>query len=278
MKTNNYRFIFFIPILLAGMVNVTHAQIKVGFKAGLNSNSFRPENKVRLFVSRAKVEDNIEKSQAAIFDAKTATNVNKSNIDQRYYRSDISVIGFNAGGYARYQILSFLNARAELLYFQQGGTIENYYSLYPSVQHKNVKLTQHMLQIPLVAELGIPGMEESPIQPKLLLGGYYGFTMSSRESYDKVSTSQYETVTEKSGSNVSSSFVYSQAGFLVGIGADMKMGDKDLSFEFRYNQNLNILNESGAALTHLNSTLKNYQGDLRSSTFSFNVGMTLFTF
>ncbi len=278
MKTNNYRFIFFIPILLAGMVNVTHAQIKVGFKAGLNSNSFRPENKVRLFVSRGKVEDNIEKSQAAIYDAKTATNVNKSNIDQRYYRSDISVLGFNAGGYAKYQVLSFLNARAELLYFQQGGTVENYYSLYPSVQHKNVKLTQHTLQIPLVAELGIPGMEESPIQPKLMLGGYYGFTMSSMESYDKVQSSQYEKVSDKSTSNVSSSFVYNQAGFLVGIGTDIKMGDNDLSIEFRYNQNLTIINESGAGLTHLQSTLNNYGGNLRTSTFSFNVGMTLFNF
>lgn len=286
MKTKNYRFIFFIPILLAGMLNVTHAQIKVGFKAGLNSNSFRPENKVRLFVSRSKVEENLHMSQSLSSTVITSTyptptsvtTESKSEVDQRYYISDISVLGFNAGGYAKYQVLSFLTARAELLYFQQGGTIENYYALYPSVQHKSVKLTQHTLQIPIVAELGVPGMEENNIQPKLMLGGYYGFTMSSWESFDKVSTSQYETVTEKSGANVSSSFVYNQAGFLVGIGADMKMGDKELSFEFRYNQNLNIINDNSAALTHLNSTLNNYQGDLRASTFSFNVGMTLFNF
>lgn len=285
MKTKNYRFIFFIPILLAGMLNVTHAQIKVGFKAGLNSNSFRPEDKVRLFVSRNKVEENIHQTQSSIYvgttttyPPSTTTTEIKSPIDQRYYISDISVLGFNAGGYARYQVLSFLTARAEVIYFQQGGTIENYYALYPSVQHKNVKLTQHTLQIPLVVELGVPGMEESNIQPKLMLGGFYGFTMASRESYDKVSASQYEKVTEKAGSDVSSSFVYNQGGFLVGLGADIKMGDKDVSLEFRYNQNLNILNESGAALTHLHSTLKNYEGDLRSSTFSFNVGMTIFTF
>ena len=278
MKTKNYRFIFFIPILLAGMVNVTHAQFKVGFKAGLNSNSFRPEDKVRLFASRGKVEDNIQKSQAAIYDATTATNVNKSNIDQRYYMSDISVIGFNAGGFATYNVLSFLNARAELLYFQQGGTVENYYALYPSVQHKNVKLRQHTLQIPIIAELGIPGMEENSIQPKLRIGGYYGFTVASRESFDKVSEDKYQVNTVKASADVSGSYAYSQAGFLVGLGADFKMAEKDISVEFRYNQNLTIINESGAALTHLNSTLKNYGGDLRTSTFSFNVGMKLFDF
>ena len=79
MKTKNYRFIFFIPILLAGMVNVTHAQFKVGFKAGLNSNSFRPEDKVRLFASRGKVEDNIQKSQAAIYDATQVMNAGDSS-------------------------------------------------------------------------------------------------------------------------------------------------------------------------------------------------------
>lgn len=278
MKTKNYRFIFFIPILLATMLNETHAQIKVGFIAGLNSNSFRPADKVRLFVSRNKVENNILNSQSAVYNATTGTYPSKSPIDQRYYISDISVLGFSAGGYAKYQVLSFLTARADLLYFQQGGTVENYYSLYPSVQHKNVKLTQHTFQIPIMAELGVPGMEESNIQPKLLVGGYWGFTMNSRETYDKVSKSKYEETAVKASSDVSGSYVYNQAGFLLGVGADFKAGDKDFSVEFRYNQNLTIINESGAALTHLASTLKNYQGNLRTSTFSLNVGMTLFNF
>jgi hypothetical protein len=274
----NYRFIYFIPILLASMLNETHAQFKVGFKAGLNSNSFRPADKARLFVSRNEVESNIMNSQSAVYNSTTGAYPSKSQVDQRYHISDISVLGFNAGGYAKYQVLSFLTARAELLYFQQGGTVENYYSLPPTVQHKNVKLTQHTLQIPLVAELGIPGMEENTIQPKLMLGGYYGFTIASRESFNVVSKSKFETVSNKSGANVSGSYVYNQAGFLVGLGADMKMGDKDLSIEFRYNQNLTIINESGAALTNLGPTLKNYQGDLRTSTFSINFGMTLFNF
>ena len=141
-----------------------------------------------------------------------------------------------------------------------------------------MKLTQHTLQIPLMAEIGIPGMEENAVQPKLFAGGYYGFTIASRESFDKVSTSRYEKNIARSSADVSGSYVYSQVGFLIGVGADLKMGSKDLSLEFRYNQNLTIINESGAALTHLNSTLKNYQGNLRTSTFSFNVGMTVFNF
>jgi hypothetical protein len=279
MKAKNYRFVFSsLIIVLAISLNTAQAQIKVGFKAGFNSNSFRPENKVRLFASRGKVEENIIMSQSAVYNAGTNAYPSKSPIDQRYYRSDISVLGFNAGGYAKYQVLSFLIARAELLYFQQGGTVENYYALYPTVQHKNVKLTQHTLQIPIMAEIGIPGWEENAIQPKLHLGGYYGLTMASRESFDKESKSKYEKVMVHSSTDVSGSYVYNQAGFLVGVGADFKMADKDLSFEFRYNQNLTIINESGAALTHLNSTLSNYQGNLRTSTFSFNVGMTIFDF
>lgn len=283
MKTKNYRFIFFIPILLATMLNETHAQIRVGFKAGLNSNSFRPENKVRLFTSRGKVENNIHMSQSQSYTGTTTTpptvTKTESPIKQRYYVSDISVLGFNVGGYAKYQVLSFITARAEILYFQQGGTVENYYALsFPAVEHENVKLTQHTLQIPLMAEIGIPGMEENAVQPKLFAGGYYGFTIASRESFDKVSTSRYEKNIARSSADVSGSYVYSQVGFLIGVGADLKMGSKDLSLEFRYNQNLTIINESGAALTHLNSTLKNYQGNLRTSTFSFNVGMTVFNF
>src|SRR4051812_101023 len=81
------------------------------------------------------------------------------------YRVYDVIPGFNGGGFVKYPVLNFLNARTELLYFQQGGNLYDYAVLPPELQHNESKLIFHNIQVPLLAELGMPALKDDPLQP-----------------------------------------------------------------------------------------------------------------
>src|SRR5687767_11044019 len=87
----------------------SHAQIAVGAKAGVNFNSFR---------------------------------------NSKEYRNHFDVIpGFNVGAFAKYPVLDFLTARAEVLYFQQGANIYDY-SVISDLRRKSAVVRFHNVSVP----------------------------------------------------------------------------------------------------------------------------------
>ena len=199
--------------------------------------------------------------------------------DFTFYNSERSSIKYNVGGYAEYNVTSFLDARAEILYFQEGGNLNDYYVYEPYVLRKDVKLTSHNLQIPIIAQLSLPSLKEKKISPKLMLGGYYSYAFQFRERYTKVIRipglpfSESETALD-----VSSQYNQSNFGYLIGIGANLKLFGKELNVDFRYTRPLNNLNADPGLLSDQILDVVDSNNKLYSGTFSINAGLNLFKF
>src|SRR5687767_7856727 len=103
------RVVLVLPIFF-GVVSMSSAQFAVGAKAGWNLNSFRG-------------------------------NELKGSYE--------AVPGFNAGAFVKYPVLSFLTARAEVLYMQQGGNIYDY-TVMSELNRRRARVAFHNVQIPLM--------------------------------------------------------------------------------------------------------------------------------
>jgi hypothetical protein len=189
------------------------------------------------------------------------------------------VPGFNAGVFAKYRVMSYLFARAEVLYMQQGANIRDY-AVSSELRHNNARVAFHTVQVPILAEFGLPSLDEENIQPKLLLGGFYGYTLNAQENYTAVAhVSGYPSLSYQGHSNVSSHYVSSQIGLIAGLAANMKLFSKPVSVEFRYHYNLNQVNHNGTQnLPEMKATHAKWGNNLYLSTLSINVGITLFYF
>lgn len=216
-------------------------QVTVGAKAGVNFNSFR---------------------ESATF--------------RNYF--DV-VPGFNGGIFARYPALSFLTARVELLYMQQGANLIDYRVMSDLYRTKS-KAKFHNLEIPLLAEFGLPSLREDALQPKVLLGGFYSHTLVARESYDNHAKISGRSGTTYDGyKNLESQFYRGQYGLIGGLAADVKMFNKPVSIEFRYQYNLNQANKSGTQEdVNLSRTHAQWGKKLLLHTLSINVSVTLANF
>ena len=234
----------YIPLLLALFLAGTfeaHSQIAVGPKAGINFNSFR-------------------KSES--------------------YRHHFDVVpGFNVGGFAKYPVLDFLTARAEILYFQQGANIYDYRYV-TEIYRKNAEVKFHNVAIPVMVELGLPSLKDEQLQPKLLLGGFYSYTFYARESYTNViKMSGINSVSNDGYSDVGDQYTRSQFGFVGGLAADVKLFGKPVSLEVRYQYNLPRVNKAGTQYdTNLKPTTNAWGDKLHLQTLSINVATTLYYF
>ncbi len=217
------------------------AQILVGVKGGINFNSFR------------KSED---------------------------YKDHFDVIpGLNLGAVAKYPVLPFLNARVELLYMQQGANIYDY-TILSDLSRRKAKIRFHNVAVPVIAELGLPSLREDILQPKLLLGAFYSYTIYARESFENVADLEGRPAVMFDGhTNVTSQFHRGQYGLLAGIAAEVKMFSKPVSIEFRYQYNVNRANKTGTQNDYnLLATTEVWGNELRLHTLSINVGVTMFNF
>lgn len=233
---------FYIPLAVAIFVTLSphlSAQIVIGPKIGVNFNSFR-------------------NSQA--FD--------------NYY--DV-ISGVNGGVFAKYRVFDFLNARAELLYNQQGANLYDY-RVMSDLYRRNAKVRFHNVAVPVLAEFGLPSLAEDILQPKLLLGGFFSYTLSARESYDNVARISGRPAVEYEGfSNVDSQFIPVQYGLMAGIGAEVKMFSHPVSLEFRYQYNISRVNKAGTQTAYnLQATHETWGSELFLHTLSINVGISLF--
>lgn len=233
-----------LPLVMAFMAIVVipaSAQIAVGPKAGVNFNSFR-----------------------------------KSKSFRNYFDP---IGGFNVGAFAKYPIMDFLNVRAELLYFQQGGNIYDY-RVISEMYRSGAKVKFHNFEVPVLAELGIPSLNEDPLQPKLLLGACYSYTVYARESFTNiVKISGREKIEYDGFIDAQNQYNKGQIGLIMGIGAEMKMFKVPVSLEFRYQSNLNRANKPGTQNSYnLQNTTEKWGNELKLHTLSINVAATLFYF
>jgi hypothetical protein len=188
------------------------------------------------------------------------------------------VPGFNVGAFGKYTVLSFLTARAELLYNQQGANLIDYIVLPGDLSHHSAKVTFHQLQIPVLAEFGLPSLADEPLQPKLSVGAFYAWNFYSRERWVNVAKLPgYKPVEYSGHENVTSQWKRSQYGLVGAIGADLKVKGFPVYLEFRYTHNLPAITKSGMTRRYnLKETFEEWDADnLRLGTVSFNVAVTL---
>lgn len=231
-----------IAALLAVIIySSASAQIAVGPKLGVNFNSFRKSDSFRNF-----------------FDPTG---------------------GFNLGGFAKYPVLDFLNARAEILYFQQGANLYDY-RVINELYRSNAKVKFHNIEIPVLAELGLPSLKEDPLQPKLLIGACYSYTVYTRETFTNiVKVSGHDKIEYDGFLNSQGQFKRGQVGLIGGLAAEMKMFNVPVSLEFRYQYNLNRVNKAGTQNSYnLQNTTDKWGKELKLHTLSINVAATLFNF
>ena len=230
-----------IVALMAIVVIPASAQIAVGPKAGVNFNSFR-----------------------------------KSKSFRNYFDP---IGGFNVGGFAKYPITDFLKARAELLYFQQGGNIYDY-RVISEMYRSGAKVKFHNFEVPIIAELGIPSLNEDPLQPKLLIGGFYSYTVYARESFTNIVKISGRDKIEYDGFiNAVDQYNRGQFGLVAGLAAEVKLFNQPVSLEFRYQYNVNRANKPGTQNSYnLQNTTDKWGNELKLHTLSINVGVTLFYF
>jgi hypothetical protein len=187
-----------------------------------------------------------------------------------------AVPGFNAGIFAKYPVTDFLKARAEILYFKQGANLYDYVVISPELKRSMARVAFHNIQIPIIAELGIPSLNEDKIQPKLIVGGFYSYTMQARETYNNVvSIHGYDDVSYSGYTDVSDKFTKSQFGLLAGLASDVTLFGIPVSFEFRYHYNLQKVNLDTQNDFDFIRTHEKWGNNLKLATLSFNIAVTL---
>jgi Outer membrane protein beta-barrel domain len=190
------------------------------------------------------------------------------------------VPGFNVGGFAKYRVLSFLTAKGEVTYFQQGANLIDYSVIPGDLYHNDATVKFHQIQVPVIAEFGLPSLSEEPLQPKISLGFFYSYNIYSRENYTNVAkVPGYERVEYNGYSNATGQFRRSQYGFVAGIGGDLTIMNMPVSLEFRYTHNIpQISKGDNTTRYNLKNTFEEWGEPLKIGTVSFNVAVTLQTF
>ena len=110
--------------------------------------------------------------------------------------------GFSAGGYARYQILDFLEVQGEIAYSLQGGARREFtrdFSGLPgpgsvgvidgpvsAVQYINRNIVLNNIAVPISARLTLPELNGGAIVPKFIVGGSYSYNFAAFELHDQM--------------------------------------------------------------------------------------------
>ncbi|HZY83062.1 MAG TPA: porin family protein [Cyclobacteriaceae bacterium] len=188
------------------------------------------------------------------------------------------VPGFNVGAFGKYTVLPFLTARAEVLYNQQGANLTDYVVMPYELSHHSAKVVFHQVQIPVMAEFGLPSLADEALQPKISLGAFYAWNFYSRERWVNVAQVYYYPPVEYKGhENVTDQWKRSQYGLIGALGADIKVMSYPVHLEFRYTHNLPSITKPGMTTRYnLKDTFEEWDDNhLRLGTVSFNVAVTL---
>ncbi len=207
---------------------------------------------------------------------KAGINFNSFRGNNRY---DV-VLGYNAGVFAKYPLLDFLTLRGELLYMQQGAKLEDYTIFVPELRRTNSRLEFNNLQVPILLEFGLPQLTEEDIKPKIIIGGFYSYSLSTREVHTSITRiSNYYPLDYKGTTNMMNAFERSQYGIIGAIAGEVKIFSTPVALEFRYHYNINRVNTPESVdLYNLVNTQREWGSKFYLTTLSFNVALTLHYF
>ena len=192
-----------------------------------------------------------------------------------------TAIGMNIGMFGTYKVTKCFTARMELLFSTQGGGRRDYRRVDTdpndpyggkavNVTNVNPQVTFNNIEIPILGEFGLAESSRLMIQPKLLLGGSYGFTMSAIEHKTQRYNFYDGTFADLAYTrqNVTEYYKRSQLSVIAGAGINFNMGNHVFSVDIRYRQGLTQLNQRLYDIPGMG-------GKLYSSSLIFNMGITL---
>lgn len=223
--------------------------------------------------------------------AKTGLNLNQ-------FQQPGTTTGVNFGLYGSYQLNPFLTLKLEPHYSLEGGGRPTYARYYGDVSNTiysiglmNPSVRFHMLQLPILLEVTLPELTDQTIVPTLIVGGSYGFAMSSIEMYTKryffqdesSAYSYYNAPTVDVAyqrENVIDNYSRNQWSLWLGMGMKVKTGDRTFGFDVRYRHGLNNLNRLRFASpgNGYDIGVPGTGGKLLSSTVSLNFSMSILNF
>jgi len=215
----------------------------------------------------------------------------KTGLNLNQFSQPGTTVGVNVGVYGSFAVTPFFTVKLEPQYSQEGGGRPDYSRDYSaisdnvnSITFMNPSVTFHNVQVPLLLELTLPEFQDEAVKPKLILGGSYGLMVSAMEQHTKRYSFNDNTVPNTTTptldvayqkENVIDNYARNQFSAIAGFGMEYKLANRTFSFDIRYRQGINNLNQ----LRFTSPTFTpGTGGNLRSSTVSFNFSMSLFNF
>ena len=160
-------------------------------------------------------------------------------------------VGFNGGGFAKYTISPLLDVQGELLYMMQGSGRDDYTRNFSdsggfisSVRYLNRAVSMMSAEIPIMAIFKL-GSIEGAVQPKVMVGGSFGYCFAVFERHDKIYTMSdgTEGIAGYEIENVGADYEPMQFDAILGFGIDYNLSNgKMVIMDVRYNYGLNDLN------------------------------------
>ncbi|MCB0495765.1 MAG: PorT family protein [Cyclobacteriaceae bacterium] len=190
-------------------------------------------------------------------------------------------IGTNVGGFARYQILDFLDVQGELVYSLEGGGRQEFYrDMYiggydgpiSDIYYINRSIYLHNIEIPVSARLTLPELNTGSIVPKFIVGGSYSFNLAAFESNDKVIYFNDGTsgLVSNTRENVRGDYFPHNFSAHVGMALDFALTNGNVfTMEIRYRQGFNNLNQVSTIISEITDKL-------HSATLSINFSYRIF--
>jgi opacity protein-like surface antigen len=184
-----------------------------------------------------------------------------------------SKLGFTIGAVVEYGLSDKFSVQTEPAYMQQGGQYIRFnddtrfgdFSLF-SVSTTSSKVTAHYIDLPILAKYTLAPIGN--FTPNAVLGGSAGYLLKASDSFERTYHYSQSYFTVHGTQNVSSEFEKLQVGITAGIGGEVSLGSKRLLIDFRYRYGITNAKKSFSYID-----LNSVQGDLRTDSFYFTVGL-----
>lgn len=173
-----------------------------------------------------------------------------------------SVIGANAGGFVRYDVIPFLQVEGGIQYSLTGGgrrDLNRDLSLFidgdlvfdlegpiVELQYLNRQVYLHAIEAPFSVRITHPELADASIQPRLIAGASYSYIYGAVESRDVLFGFEDGTSTILSDQDEIVSEDYFNSNFQIhgGMGVDFNLpNNQTFSMEFIYKHGLTDLND-----------------------------------
>jgi len=204
-----------------------------------------------------------------------------------------SRIGYQLGGFVRYNVLPMLDVELNVMYQQQGGTKLSIEYMPPGLNTVVTRRTTthnyslHYIDLPVLARLDVAELLgwDMEFKPKVIAGPALGILLRGYDRYDRtmeLSTSTFPSindpllgtvplrVTSTDQEDVTSNFERLNFGFYLGLGGEIPIGmDKTLILDFTYRLGISPADTEDPNRFNIVSAAD----DIRTNVISFTIGV-----